>query len=123
MARSLLRIFVGSMASHPSFVRLMLREMAAGLPVAGDLIERLMPMQSFHDLLERAQAAGLIRGDVSARWLSVAVCGLNFHMLSAAPLVRRLVDIDPTDPEDMERMIDTNLRILFSGMWQERETQ
>ena len=99
----------------------MFREIQAGFPVAKDIIGRLMPMDSFQTLIEHAQADGLIRDDVPAQHLVAALFGINQHFLAAAPVMRAKFGMDPLDPETLNHIIDTNLKILFTGIWSETE--
>ena len=116
--RTVLGNFLRMVAASPEFHQIMEREKAAGLPVAKKILLRLLPLDPMAVLFERAQNAGLVRKDFHPRFIASILFGVHQHCLAGAPMMKELLGIDPTQSDDMARLVDMNLRFLFEGLWE-----
>jgi AcrR family transcriptional regulator len=110
-----LREFVGYLARHPEFMRLMndeaKRDSARMRWLADNFVAPLGAIVSQH--LERARAEGLLAAipAVSLRYIVLGAAGLIF---SQAPECKHITGVDPTTPEFAERHAEA-LLALFLG--------
>ena len=107
------RRFVGFVARHPEFMRLMNDEAKRDGPRMRWLADRFVrPMSELAGAqLARAQAEGLVPAiaPVSLRYIVLGAAGLIF---SQAPECRYISGIDPTDPGFADRHADALIQLL-----------
>jgi TetR/AcrR family transcriptional regulator len=111
--RALLRAFLYSMAEHPAYLQILLREGShAGARFAW--LEKHHTRRNFRlckDLIETAQTNGLIRQGSAEHWVYILAGAMTFIFAIEAD-VQKQTGLDPHDPDFLDAHIETLLAFL-----------
>jgi AcrR family transcriptional regulator len=118
---TVLRSFVRLVQENPDFHRIMMREQAAGLPVARRILVRVLPLEPLAKLFERAQKEGLVRRDVHPGLVAFVLLHMHQLCLTAGPLLKKLCDLDVNAPGAVEKLVEVNFALLFESTWTPKE--
>lgn len=101
--RALVGIQSDIMVEHPSFPRLLARELVDhGMTHAGEYVARLSDtlFRRLCELIRGGQEAGLFRRDMDPRFAAVSVVSLVPYFHIARPVVGILLDCGPEGPDE-----------------------
>ncbi len=101
--RALVGIQSDIMVEHPSFPRLLARELVdQGMTHAGEYVARLSDtlFRRLCELIRGGQEAGLFRRDMDPRFAAVSVVSLVPYFHIARPVVGILLDSGPEGPDE-----------------------
>ncbi|HEU0077011.1 MAG TPA: TetR family transcriptional regulator [Longimicrobiaceae bacterium] len=101
--RALVGIQSETMVTHPSFPRLLARELVDhGMTHAGEYVARLSDtlFRRLCELIRGGQEAGIFRRDMDPRFAAVSVVSLVPYFHIARPVVGILLDSGPDGPDE-----------------------
>ena len=101
--RALIGIQSDTMVAHPSFPRLLARELVDhGMTHAGDSLNRLSEtlFRRLCELIQGGQEAGIFRPDMDPRFAAVSTISLVPYFHIARPVVGVLLDCGPAGPDE-----------------------
>ena len=101
--RALVGVQSETMVAHPSFPRLLARELVDhGMTHAGESITRLSEtlFRRLCDLVRAGQEAGMFRRDMDPRFAALSVVSLVPYFHIARPVVGILLDSGPDGPDE-----------------------
>jgi len=117
-----LRILAEEMISflqeRPEACKIMMREIDAGLPLAGKIFEStiLLPFKVMIDFLVNAQKKGFIRKDVDPMFVAMSVQGIIFHLHRTEIIRERYFKQSLKDPKVKKHTIDQLMGIILEGV-------
>ena len=101
--RALVGVQSETMVAHPSFARLLARELVdQGMTHAGEHVARLSDtlFRRLCELIRGGQEAGIFRRDMDPRFAAVSVVSLVPYFHIARPVVGILLDSGPDGPDE-----------------------
>lgn len=118
VSRILLYDFLTDVMQNPIPCQILLKELDAGLPVAGDIFEKTM-MHNFKRILkfhEDAQEKGFIRKDISPQLIALMIQATVFHFQRTENVRKKFFKESMHDEKTRQQTVDTVLSIMFDGM-------
>jgi TetR/AcrR family transcriptional regulator len=115
--RAMARRFIYFNAEYPVVGRLMIAEAATPGPRLEWMAERhVAPMfRKMEALFDMGQKSGLVK-NLPLTSIMFAFLGAVPHLFDCAPLVRLLYDIDPLEPQQVDRHVDALIEIFARGL-------
>jgi AcrR family transcriptional regulator len=121
--RLILTTMLTSQVEERDLIRMLLRELEAGLPVAKDVFENtfLKLTEAIIGFFKLAQKKGIVRADLDPHFLTVLLHGTMCHMNRLDHVNQTYFKRSIQDPKFREKMIDNMLSILLTGALVESE--